>query len=474
MRATEIDVELAESNPWWGKPRGWEETDVQLRAARQSLLEYHPCPLRDFTPGGLYILRGPRRVGKSTAMKQFISERLRDGALPRTILYVSVEGRSAQDLVDILRRGAAEWLVGEAGERLWVIDEITSVEGAWPEQIKRLRDSDPSFSVDTVVLTGSSSAKFEEARKLLAGRRNAERSDRALFQMGFVDVARALGQELPDPPGLRAEELGVADIVEDAASEYRPWGQLLIDAWDRYLQVGGYPQAVAAELYAPGRRSGDPTLTDALWDVIYGDAFEGSGLTHTQTQTILRSLASSLTSLFSVNSLARDVSLHHTTVHSRLDALRGAFIAFPVHREQGLAPKERAQPKWYFTDPRLARLAAALGAGTAPDWTALAEQQLAVALLRALEEEWPGAAMRHDRLLYYRSRTGAEIDFVSATFSETCFESKFVDRGWGRAFQTIGASGRSTGVVATRSGLKRHEGGWALPAGLVAFLLSRK
>ena len=51
--------------------------------------------------------------------------------------------------------------------------------------------------------------------------------------------------------------------------------------------------------------------------------------------------------------------------------------------------------------------------------------------------------------------------------------SNFVDRGWGRAFQTIEASGRSAGVVATRSGVQRHDGGWALPAGLVAFVLSR-
>lgn len=474
MRATDIDVELAESNPWWRDPHGWEQSDVQLRTARQSALEYQPRPLRDLARGGLYILRGPRRAGKSTAMKQLIAERLRSGARPRTVLHVSVEGRSAQDLVDIVRRAATEWLVGEPGDRLWVIDEITGVEGAWPEHIKRLRDNDPSFSADTVVLTGSSSARFEESRKLLAGRRNAERSDRTLFQMGFVDVARSLGHELPDPPGLRVEDLGVPDNLDDVASEYRPWVPTLIDAWDRYLHVGGYPQAVAAEVHAPGEGSADATLTDALWDVIHGDAFEGSGLTHTQTQTILRSLASSLGSLFSVNSLATNVSLHYSTVGHRLDALRRAFIAFPVHREQGLAPKERAQPKWYFTDPRLARLASEFGAGSALDSTSVAEQQLAVALLRALEEERPGAAMRHDRLLYYRSRTGAEIDFVSASFSTTCVESKFVDRGWGRAFQTIEASGRPSGVVATRSGLKRHAGGWALPAGLLAFLLSRK
>lgn len=103
--------------------------------------------------------------------------------------------------------------------------------------------------------------------------------------------------------------------------------------------------------------------------------------------------------------------------------------------------------------------------------TALSEQQIAVALLRALEAESPGAAIRHDTLLYYRSRTRAEIDFVSAAFANTCVESRFVDRSWGRAFQTIEASGRRTGIVATRSGTRRHDGGWALPAGLVAYLI---
>lgn len=473
MRTTDIDNELVASNPWWRDRDGWETSDVQLRAARQSGLSYEPHPLRGIQRGGLYILRGPRRVGKSTTMKQAIAERIRAGVPPRTVLHTSVEGRSAQDVVDIVRRAASQWLAGEPGERVWFIDEITGVEGAWPEQIKRLRDSDPSFSSDTVVLTGSSSARFEEARKLLAGRRKAERSDRTLFQMGFVEVALALGQDLPNAPGLRVSDLGDAAGIEGAVSEYRPWIPTLVEAWDHYLRVGGYPQSVAAELGEPGGSTRRGELTDALWDVIHGDAFEGSGLTHTQTQTLLRSITSSLTSLFSVHGLSREVALHFGTAERRLDALRRAFVAFPVHREQRLAPKERSQSKWYFTDPRLAGLASDLGVGPPPDPAHLSEQQLALTLLRVLEEEWPGAAIHHDRLLYYRSSTGAEIDFVSASFPATCVESKFVDRGWGRAFQTIEASGRSAGIVATRSGLKRHDAGWALPAGLVAFLLSR-
>lgn len=470
MQTAEIDRELIAGSPWWRNPDGWQESDVQLRTATESPLDYDPQPLHDLTPGGLYVLRGPRRVGKSTALKKLIARRLGDGASPRSILHVSVEGRTAQDVVDIVRRGSTAWLRGDPGERLWVIDEITGVEGPWPENIKRLRDSDEHFSADTVILTGSSASKFEEARKQLAGRRHTERSDRTLFQMGFLDACRALGVELPQSPCLAPARLGEAEIVGAAVADARPWLPALIDAWDHYLRVGGYPQAVELELRT-SQEGGDGALRNALWDVIHGDAFEGSALTPTQTHTILRSIASSLGSLYSVQGLAAAVGVAHATAEARLDALRRAFLAFPVHREQGLAPRPQSQGKWYFTDPRLARLAAEFGAGSPPDMTAVSEQQIAVALLRSLEDETPGAAVRHDTLLYYRSRTRAEIDFVSPAFPGTCVESKFVDRGWGRAFQTIEASGRRHGIVATRSGTKKHDGGWALPAGLVAFLL---
>lgn len=469
MRASDADAELVAANPWWRDPEGWRESDVQLRTARGSPLAYEPRPLDDMSRGGLYILRGPRRVGKSTALKQLVSERIEEGFPPRRVLHVSVEGRSEQDIVDLVRRGAQRWLDGEPGERLWLIDEITGSHGAWPAAIKRLRDGHPSFSADTVVLTGSSSEGFDEAQKLLAGRRGTERSDRVLFQMSFVDVARALGYELPTPPELDPGRLANDAAVEALVSEYDPWTTDLVAAWEDYLRVGGYPQAVAAEVARSGGK--EPILLDSLWDVIQGDAFAGSDLTHTQTQSILRSIAASLTSLLSVHGLARSANIASATADRRLDALRRAFIAFPVHREQGLAPKPRSQSKWYFMDPQLARLSSHLGAGAAPGLSALSEQQLAVALLRALEHRSPGAAMRHDRLLHYRSSTRAELDFVSPDFGKTCVESKFVDSGWGRAFQTIEASGRATGIVATRSGLRRHDGGWAMPAGLLAFFL---
>lgn len=469
MQLAEMDREFEEANPWWKDPFGWQAMDVALRRAAAAPFEYHPKVLDNLTPGGLHILRGPRRVGKSTEMRRLADRWIAAGADPRSVICMSVEGRSAQDLEDLIRRATDSHAAGHAGHCLWLIDEVTSVIGDWPAAIKRLRDRHPSFSDDTVVLTGSSTAQFDNAVKALVGRRNADHPDRVMTQMPFVDVAAALGHDLPESPALVPHQLADKALVKEMVSKFRPWVTSLVDAWEEYLFVGGYPQMVAAHL--SGDKEGQTVMRNALWDVIHGDAFSGATMTQTQTLTLLRRLTTSLTSLLSINSVAEEVSIDQKTAANRLDALRRNFIAFPVHREAGLAPKPKSQSKWYFTDPALAGLAAHFGSGPNPDRTALSEQQLACALLRALERRSPGATIRHDQLLYYRSGTQAEIDFVSRDFTRTCLESKYVDSGWGRAFQTIEAAGYECGIVATRSGLAEHDAGWALPAGLIVFLL---
>lgn len=466
MDSHQVERTLADSNPWW-RDAVWEERDVQLRRAAQAPFSYTPDVLRDLTQGGLYLLRGPRRVGKSTEIKRTIAGLISQGVPPRSIVHASVEGWSARDLEQLISHAATD-LVGQPGECYWFFDEVTAVDGPWPAVVKRMRDSNLQFAEDTVVLSGSSATQLEEATKALAGRRGrAVDADRLLFQMPFVEVARALGYDVPQHPALTPAELGTTDLAA-LVDDYRPWVPGLVDAWDRYLRIGGYPQAVADHLE---HGVVDASLLAALFDVVHGDALARASLSPAQTVAVLRGITRSLTSTISLPSVATDAGIVPETAGARLEDLRRSFLAYPVHREQGLAPKPRSQAKWYFTDPLLAGLAAGRGAGTQPDTTALNEQQLAIALLRALERTNPAAGLRHDQLLYYRSSTRAEIDFVAAAFEGICVESKYVDRGWGRAFQTIASSPYRRGIVATRSGLQQHDGGWAIPAALLAAIL---
>ena len=78
-------------SPWW-LDRAWARTDVDLREVAASGIEYDPSPLADIEPDGLYMLYGPRRVGKTVAVKQAVQTLLTSGVEPLRIVRVTVDG----------------------------------------------------------------------------------------------------------------------------------------------------------------------------------------------------------------------------------------------------------------------------------------------------------------------------------------------------------------------------------------------
>lgn len=127
--------------------------------------------------------------------------------------------------------------------RYWFLEEITAVKGDWPSRIKWLRDNDP-LGEDCVVLTGSSMRGLDDAIRALAGRRGeVDSSDRVLLPMSFGDLCRALGIALPSTPRLRPMDFQ-RDVVDAVADQLHPWCNDLVDAWEIYLRVGGFPQGL--------------------------------------------------------------------------------------------------------------------------------------------------------------------------------------------------------------------------------------
>jgi hypothetical protein len=108
---------------------------------------------------------------------------------------------------------------------------------------------------------------------------------------------------------------------------------------------------------------------------------------------------------------------------------------------------------------------------TAPDISWLNEQQVGLALARAVSFTEPAAFLEADRLMYERTSTGAEIDFVGPEL-DVPVECKYTDANWKREAQTMAARyGR--GVMATRSPylVETDAHIWAVPASMLAWLL---
>jgi uncharacterized protein len=462
---------LTDQSPWRART-DWERDDPDLRAAGELPLDYEPAPLDGIRPPGLYVLRGPRRVGKSLELKRTVSRLLRDGVEPRTVFYCSCDGLSAQDLRRVVATGhnAVQTL---AGPRYWLLDEITAVRG-WSAVVKQLRDQSARFREACVVLTGSSARDLRTATKDLADRRGGVAdSERLLLPMGFRGFCDALGTFGETPTTRLRPRDFLTSTAEQAIGELEPWTSMLDDAWQLHLTVGGFPRAVGEFVRYGAVQRG---FLDGLWDVIAGDAIRATSMSEVDIAALLARLAASLGSPINASKVAADVGLRDgERVNDRIEDLVTAFLAWRCLRVQSGRPNPAAQRKIYFVDPLVAQLAHLRNdAFPAPDLSLLNEQQIGLTLARGTALDRPSAFVEADGVMYERTATGAEIDFVGPAL-DVPFECKYEDAPWRRAAQTMRAR-HGRGVLVTRTPLSTCSADadglvWAVPSGVVAWLL---
>lgn len=90
MNGGQLGRALIEQNPWWASD-DWARDDPDLRGLANAPFEYRPLPLAGIAPDGLYLLLGPRRVGKSVELKRAVVELIASGVEPRRIVYFSCD-----------------------------------------------------------------------------------------------------------------------------------------------------------------------------------------------------------------------------------------------------------------------------------------------------------------------------------------------------------------------------------------------
>ncbi len=448
--------------------------DGSLRDADRLEIGYRPEILDDIEPGGLYVVRGPRRVGKSVAVKRRVARLLEEGVAPHRVIYMALNDFSQQDLrrLLVLARSMTQ-REGDQSVRYWVLDEISAVPG-WSSVVKDARDETP-LRDDTVVLTGSSAGDLLDARRDLGAGRvgDIEEPFRILLPMPFRAVARVLYPELPDvepvgPCRLQSPEAKLA------ARALEPYVNELDLAWQGYLECGGFPRAVAEHVKegSVGR-----AFARDLRDWLAPDVVPGAR--PDSVVELLSSLAARSGAPLNVSSLARDVGVGRKQLEARLNRLRLTFGAFEVPQvnERGTRV-DGSQSKWYLLDPLLAELPAMLDVGLpTSDATQRTEAALGLHMARAVDRLHPDRLVEGRAVGYARTGSGNEVDFSpvpvrtgGVQVTTTPLESKWVPDGWRREALTVeGKFG--AGVVATKSILDTEHPAWAIPAPIVAMLL---
>lgn len=237
----EVRQVLRETNPWWSgagvrpTPPSYERPQVAALLAAITRPQARA-----------QALRGPRQVGKSTALLQVARRLMASGTAPKEIFLIRFDldiVREAGGLLPLLRWYSAEVrrqeLSSGSGPFL-LLDEVHKL-GRWDEQIKHVFDT---FK-PKILFTGSSSVLVARGqRESLAGRALTTEFPPFLFRevlelIGDEGV-RVLGARLHVEDLLRGDGTAAeafSSIHRQPAQRRHSWRRRL----DRYYNRGGYP-----------------------------------------------------------------------------------------------------------------------------------------------------------------------------------------------------------------------------------------
>lgn len=460
--------ELTRSNPWW-RQENWQARDPQLRAAASAPYAWRPSALAQIAPPNLYTLRGPRRAGKSTLLKQTIDRLCASGVDPRRICYFAADALSTfTDLINLFQ--AAQLLFPDlaGAPRYFFIDEVTAIPD-WQQGVKWIRDNTGAAD-DCIVATGSSASDIAAGSTHLAGRRGPETGlDRLLLPMAFPEFVQCAGYGLPDAPRIPVEAF-YEETGRTACHEALVHMATLVDAFEAYLLVGGFPQAVS-----DFRRTAQVSEGFArdLWDVAQADLRAAGMRQPEQGLRLLERLSTSLAGMVVLRSLAEDLGASHFAVGEWLETLADSYLVLLLFQESHGVADVKKQRKAYPIDPFLGRLAAqrAMGAKE-PAASQLAEAALAVALFRAIEGDAVDRFGRPGKLFFFRTASGGEVDFLMLP-DRLAAEAKYVDRASSRDAKGMLAN-FGKGLVLTRRAIDLKEGATFIPAAIFAWLLDQR
>jgi predicted AAA+ superfamily ATPase len=287
--------------------------------------------------------------------------------------------------------------------------------------------------------------------------------------MSFPEFARCAGYSLPAPP-----RLSLASFYEEEGRTVCREALLhldrLIPAFEAYLLVGGFPQAVSEF-----RRTASVSAAFArdLWDVIRADLGREGVSRPEQALSLLEQLSAGIAAPTSMRSVADRLGIDSRTAGSWINALANSYLLLVLFKESSGVPDVNSQRKIYPIDPLIGRLPALHSPGVRePDESQLAEAALALAIFRSVEGDAVDRFRQPGRLFYFRSRTNTEIDFLVLP-ERQALESKYIDTADRRELQAMLAN-FGDGLLLTRSGIDVRPLGSILPISVFSWLLAQE
>jgi len=363
--------EIVNQNPWWKHGEKFVLFDKNLKEAKEKPIFFERKRI-DLDKGNIYVLRGPRQVGKTTYIKDLINKLIGEGINFNHILYLSTDFFvSRREL-----RNAIAYFINKNIDitDLYVfIDEITSIKD-WNLELKYISDSG-ILEKARILATGSCSSALRKKGELLPGR-GLEGNEYHMKPLSFRDFVLQITTQVISTIGeaeFRGSLQRLLSILEKtsyslgaplsqlfkALHQIAPFKRELGYLFNLYLRYGGYPFVGNDYLlkklqneHITNSFSINPKLSEALMRDIIGDITK-LGKQETFVRQILKEISEKYGSRYSFSKLASNIETTHVTTIDYLETLEESFIltvlyALDFNKKD---VKFKGDKKIFFQDP---------------------------------------------------------------------------------------------------------------------------
>ena len=379
MNSTLLEIQ----NPWW-KQREAIFEDQHIKAIRDKKY-YFSSPLKSqiqFDVGDFHILRGPRQVGKTTLIKEWILKLLIEKKVPpKSIFFLSCEGIDHfKELNDILY----EFLPTLERQRQYVfLDEISFLKD-WQRGILSCINAG-LLSRATLVVTGSNARDLKESSERFPGRRGS-------------------GKNINLYP-LSPMELKHVECFSHLSDQ-----EILF----LYFKIGGFPHAIR-DYYSSHTITDETFQTYKNW--IIGDASR-FGLSEELLKHILFRISETACSRITWPSLIENTPVRsHETALEYVEHLSDSFLC-KIHYcydPDKNGPATQKSRKIFFIDPLLYYLGLTWKNGVSNIWQFIEKKnQTPETLGQLLETSYISNSARFFDPIYfwYSTKTKQEVDLI--------------------------------------------------------------
>ena len=332
--------------------------------------------LKSYSGTSAYVVKGVRRCGKSTLLRQLIDAKFKDD-----FLYFNFDDERIVDFGSNDFQTLMEALIERFGDKKNAFfDEIQNVDG-WELFVNRLLRQRYR-----VFITGSSANLLS---KELGTHMTGRHVDMELYPFSFAEFLRAREFQKPEGRFLSTPERA-----------------LISKAFEEYLHAGGMPEAVVS--------SNQNIVLQIVNDIIQKDILGRHSVRKpSELRSVLGFLISNSANPITYLSISNNFGIKSPdTVQKYIEYAEEAYLIFSIRKfDRKIKRLDKNPKKVYCVDNGMITKYAP---GFAEKDGALLENLIAIHLKRLGKEAF-----------YYKSRRGNEIDFVipaDKTAIQVCYE----------------------------------------------------